>query len=375
MVTLKRFICHMSLGLSLGSSLLATRGLAEDEVPFTATPPISSEGAPAGDRAEQTESAPAARSPFAPTSYPSAEGGAPATSSPFVTAPVPEGAGQDSWCSNEPLLGWMAHSDYCFDKFISPQTNPLFFEDPRTLTEIRMHYVNQWIPDSNPVFQGGQAHFIAAQVRVALSERLSFIATKDGYLWLDSENPALGDNDGWADVAAGLKYNLIRDVEQQHLLSAGFTFELDVGSHKVFQGRGDGEFHLFLSNGMAFGDCNHWLSATGFRLPTDTQDRSQMWYWSNHWDRELVENLYGVIELNWFHWLQSGNALPVNFEGNDIATLGATNVAGNDIVTAGFGTRYKFGTMHEIGLAYEIPLTQRKDLLQSRLYLDLILRY
>ncbi len=81
------------------------------------------------------------------------------------------------------------------------------------------------------------------------------------------------------------------------------------------------------------------------------------------------------MELNWFHWMRSGEALPVNFEGGDLMNLGSTDVAGNDIVTAAFGGRKRFGRMSEIGLAYEVPLTDRKDLLQSRLYADLILRY
>ncbi|MCA9065758.1 MAG: hypothetical protein KDA96_21965, partial [Planctomycetaceae bacterium] len=37
-------------------------------------------------------------------------------------------------------------SDHCFDEFISPITNPIFFEDPRTLTEARLIYVNHSLP-------------------------------------------------------------------------------------------------------------------------------------------------------------------------------------------------------------------------------------
>ncbi len=115
------------------------------------------------------------------------------------------------------LFGLIAPSDTCFADFVSPITNPLFFEDPRTLSEVRTIFANHWIPDSNPVFNGGNAQYLAVQARVALTERLSFIATKDGYIWLDSNNEAvIPDNDGWADVAAGLKYNLVRDPQQGH---------------------------------------------------------------------------------------------------------------------------------------------------------------
>lgn len=285
-------------------------------------------------------------------------------------------SGCNTPCSEERLFCLFTHSDSCFSNFISPQTNPLFFEDPRTLTEVRAHFVNQWIPDSNVLFRGGDAQFMAAQIRAAITERLSLIATKDGYIWLDPENDALPATDGWADVALGLKYNVWRDPASQTLLSVGTTFELDTGTKRVFQGYGDGEFHVFASGGAEIMPRTHWVSGTGFRLPTDTSARSQMWYWSNHWDYQFIDALYGVVELNWFHWMKSGDRLPgVNFEGGDLFNLGSGDVAGNDIVTMGIGSRLKPSQNTELGVAYEFPLTERKDLLESRIYVDLILRY
>lgn len=280
-------------------------------------------------------------------------------------------------CGGDKLFGIFAPTDPCFTKFVSPITNPLFFEDPRTLTEIRTIFANHWVPSSNPVFLGGSAQYFAVQVRAALTERLSIIANKDGYIWINSNNEAaVPDNDGWADVAAGLKYNVVRDPENQFLLSSGFTYEIDSGSHQVFQGRGDGEFHLFASAGKGFlCDRAHYVTGSGFRLPTDTTARSQMWYWSNHVDYEVKNGWYGVLEANWFHWMNSGGALPVSFEGGDLFNLGSTDVAGNNIVTMGVGAKKRFGGKHELGVGYEFPLTDRKDILQSRLYLDLIVRF
>lgn len=273
---------------------------------------------------------------------------------------------------NGRLLGVIAPSDQDFYCFVSPQSNPLLFEDPRTLTEIRAHFVNQWIPDSNPVFAGGTAQYLAVQARIALTKRLSIIANKDGYLWL---NPGTGAGaQGSADISAGLKYNLIRNPETQTIVSAGFSHAFPTGAQRAFQGNGNGEWNLFLTGGREFFGCAHWVSGTGIRLPNnDVLSTSS--YWSNSIDVQLTRRLYGLFQLNWFHWYESGTALPVGFEGNDLFNLGSTNVAGNDIVTSSFGGRYKFGRYHEAGIAYEFPLTQRQDLLQSRLYLDLILRY
>lgn len=274
------------------------------------------------------------------------------------------------------LLGFIAPSDRAFADFISPISNPLFFEDPRTLSEIRPIFAQHYIPESNPVLLGGDAQYFAVQARVALTERLSFIANKDGFIWLNSNNEAvIPDDEAWADVAAGLKYNVIRDPSLPLIASIGGTFEIPCGSSGVLQGSGDGEFHLFGTAGVGLTDRSHWLSATGFRLPTDTQARSQMWYWSNHLDYEFIDTWYGLVELNWFHWMQSGDRLPVNFEGGDLFNLGSTGVAGNDIVTLALGGKKRFGEMHELGAGYEVPLTARKDVLESRIYVDLILRY
>ena len=48
---------------------------------------------------------------------------------------------------------------------------------------------------------------------------------------------------------------------------------------------------------------------------------------------------------------------------------------GDDIVTGGYGVKYKPNDCLEIGLAYEIPYTERRDIIQDRLTLDLIVRY
>ena len=48
----------------------------------------------------------------------------------------------------------MFMSDHEFDDFISPVSNPIWFEDPRSLTELRMLFINQMIPESS-VLGGG----------------------------------------------------------------------------------------------------------------------------------------------------------------------------------------------------------------------------
>lgn len=122
----------------------------------------------------------------------------------------------------EPLLAFNFESDHDFDDFISPMTNPVFFEDPRMLTEARFIFANHQLPE---ILGGDSVQLYALQIRARLTENLSFIATKDGFFVSQS---AILD-DGWADLAAGLKLSLFTDPDRQFLLSTGFTFELPPG--------------------------------------------------------------------------------------------------------------------------------------------------
>ncbi|MFK8113650.1 MAG: hypothetical protein AB8B91_15720, partial [Rubripirellula sp.] len=76
--------------------------------------------------------------------------------------------------------GWIQKSDPCFDDFISPMINFVFFEDPRNLTEVRPIFVTHSVPDviGSGVPAGGSIQLFALQFRVALTARLSLIAVK-----------------------------------------------------------------------------------------------------------------------------------------------------------------------------------------------------
>lgn len=272
-------------------------------------------------------------------------------------------------CSQDvKLFGFIAQSDHCWDDFVSPMTNPVFFEDPRTLTEVRALFVNHKLPGR---LGGNSVQLYALQLRAALTDRLSIIATKDGFF--TSSNPLV--DDGWADVAAGLKYNLIKDHERRFLLSTGFTYEMPVGERKALQGNGDGLWDLFLTGGIDLGGGFHFVSASGFLLPSNRNQESSMWYLSNHIDQHIGKGFYWLGELNLFHWMGSGQNGVNGVEGLDVINLGSTGVAGNNIVTAAIGVKYKPTASQEIGVAWEVPLTHRRDILENRLTVDWRIRY
>jgi hypothetical protein len=268
-------------------------------------------------------------------------------------------------------------SDHAFDRFVGPITNPIFSKDPRSNTEIRALFINNWMPSNHPLFRGGNYQVAAVQARIALTERLSIIADKDGYGFIHpgGQSP-LANSDGWLNIAAGLKYVLIRDVENQFLLSAGFQYELNTGEGNVFQNHGDGVWTVFLTTGKEFNCDTHFVGTLGHSRATDPAENSSFLYANLHLDRRFGK-LYPLIEMNWFHYTGDGNrGLPAAIgELDGHINLGTNGVVGNDFVTVAAGCKYKFSRHAETGVAWEVPISNRKDIMDNRLTWEFILRY
>jgi len=118
-----------------------------------------------------------------------------------------------------------------FSRYVPPVTNPLFNETPFITTEARPIYIYHHIPDDF-LTGGGNANVVALQARVALTERLGFIATADGYSWLDFDN-TLPDDSGLNDITAGLKYAVISDPEAGSIATLGARYTIPVGTLKT----------------------------------------------------------------------------------------------------------------------------------------------
>ncbi len=273
-------------------------------------------------------------------------------------------------CGCGRLLGLFLLSDHCFDRFVSPLSNPFFFEDPRSLTEVRGIFIENSLPS---FLGGGDLQVWAAQARGRVSDRFSVIVPRMGYLQVNQAGG--GAPTGYLSTPIGGKYNFYRDVENQTLASAGITYFIP-GSAEAFSNFGDGDFHLFLTGGTEIFDYGHWLSATGFRLPANTNYGTQLWYWSNQWDYEVAQGWYGLCGVNWFHWMRSaGLDIGAPVTGLDLLNLPVSGVAGENVVTGLLGLKWKPNPHVEIGSGFEFPLTDRTDVLRNRLYFDAILRY
>jgi hypothetical protein len=273
-------------------------------------------------------------------------------------------------CNNPKRIVGILPSDHCFDRFISPLSNPFFFEDPRSLTEARGIFLDNSLPSS---IGNGDAQVWAAQFRGRLTDRVSIIAPRLGYVQFNQV--AAGAPTGFLSAPVGLKYNFIRDIDRQLLVSGGVTYFIP-GSAHAFANFGGGDFHFFLTAGKEIFDWGHWLSATGFRIPTDSNFGTQLWYWSNQWDYELPGHIYPLVGVNWFHWMQSAGAgVPIPITAIDLINLPVTGVAGANVVSSVVGAKWKPSGNIEVGSGFEFPLTSRTDILHNRAYADVIFRY
>lgn len=262
-------------------------------------------------------------------------------------------------------------SDHEFDDFISPVTNPVWFEDPRSLTQVRGLFINQQFPKGSALGRG-DVQVYGLQAWLALSDRLSIVAPKDGYVSLQPEGSP--HRDGWADIATGFKYVLVRDPCNQFLVSTGVIYEWTNGSSSVFQGNGNGVWNFFLSTAKGWGNT-HFMGTAGWHLPNDGSAESQSIFLSLHLDQKLTDKFYALVEMNGIQYVDNGKALPVSFEGGDIINLGATQVSGNTVVTTAVGGAYKFSESLIFSAAWEFPISNREDLLSDRVTATVTLRY
>jgi len=274
-------------------------------------------------------------------------------------------------------------SDHAFDGFISPLSNPFYFEDPRSLTEIRPLFLYQSTPIRNSVFHGGDIEFAGLQARLAVTDCLSLVMTKFGEVWIEPHN-AGGDflpHAGFSEIVIGPKYTFLRSEATGTLGAAGLNFDIPAGSRQVLQNTGSLSLEPYLSLGQSFGHTTYGtfqaLGTLGYNFSVDRQ-RSDNLFTSLHLDFDYgsLHKIYPLLELNWFHYTSNGRARDLNFEGGDLFNFGSRRISGHDEVTLAAGARFKLNESLQMGLAAEFPVTnRRRDLMDYRLMVDVIFRY
>lgn len=243
-----------------------------------------------------------------------------------------------------------------FDSFYTPVGNPLYFEAPTNDSRLSFLYLHHEFA-SDSTLNGGELDVYALQARIAITDRIGFIATKDGFSQLDAG--ALPEGDGWNDIAFGLKYVFWADEEKQALGTVGFRYMIANGHDDVLQGNVQ-ELSPFISFGKGYGDLNILANLT-WRAPLDDDDGNHVLQWSAHADYELVDGFAPMIEIHGLHYLSNGSRLPLPIGGLDYANLGSTDVEGDTVVWMGVGAGFKLTPNLEVGATYEFALTDPDD--------------
>jgi hypothetical protein len=267
-------------------------------------------------------------------------------------------------------------SDQCFKDFISPVTNPYYFEDPRALTELRPVFIFQDVPGHI----GGNIFDFSLQGRLAITDRFSIVINKLGYIDATSGN---GDFHGGAfsELWLGPKYTFLRSESTYTVGAVGLTFEIPVGGSNLAQNTGNLSLDPYLSLAQRiykFGDYGtlNGLGTVGYSFAADNE-RSSHFYTSLHLDFDVrnLHRIYPLIEMNYFHYTKNGDVAPFNFEGKDLVNFGSQFVAGNNDLSLAGGLRFKINDYWQVGVAGDFPIAGNKDLMNYRILFDMIFRY
>lgn len=277
--------------------------------------------------------------------------------------------------------------------FVAPVSAPYLFEDPFITTGLSGWYIYHDYPNDS-VFDGGHLNAVALQARLAITDRLAFIATKDGYVWNRPDRAIVPDDEAFVNIAAGFKYALVDMREQNFILTPALRVEAPVGGREVYSGHGDGVIIPSVSSAWGIGDF-HVIGSLGAQLPFDMGDQSTQLFYNLHLDYALLSHFVPLVEFNGYHWTRSGNGnIPIEttgstlrlsaaetalgtggFEGVDLLNLGSGSVSGNNIVTFAVGARIPIVKHLSFGAVYEFPITSREDIFDQRMTANLALEF
>jgi hypothetical protein len=141
-----------------------------------------------------------------------------------------------------------------FEGFEKPIVAPYLFEDPFVTTNAVPYFLWHDFPEQSG-FDGSSLYAAAIQLRVALTDRVAVIATKDGFVWNRNGQPLLEDSQGFMNLAAGVKVALWQDREAGRIVSGVLRVELPTGSSDQLQGYGEGVALPSLAGASGPGRC------------------------------------------------------------------------------------------------------------------------
>ena len=272
-------------------------------------------------------------------------------------------------------------SDHAFDNFASPTTNLFLFEDPRALTEVKPMYIYQTIPSSNNTLKGGNVNYLGGQARVAITERLSFVINKFGWISLNPTDQQAGFNSdlSFSELWLGPKWTFWRDEKNNLVAAAGLTFEIPSGPQRAFQNTGNLSLTPYVSAAHSFGRSSYGsfdvLSVLNWNISTNDA-RSNYLNLSAQIDYDILNwhRFYPMVNFNWFIYTKGGQS-SFNFDGVDLVNFGGQSIGGKSVVTLGPGLRYKWSERVQSGIGLDWAVVGNQFLQDFRMSIDTIIRY
>jgi hypothetical protein len=284
-----------------------------------------------------------------------------------------------------------------FTHYVAPVSSPTFNETPYITTEARPFYAHHAIPDD--FMGGGDVDVIAIQLRAAITQRLGFIATKDGWMDIDwDSNPKgrtvgapldLQSDSGFLNLAFGFKYAALAIAESNTLLTVGARYEAPTGGLKTrvnqapalgrvrLQGQGDGLMDLFVTGARTFGGLGAQASI-GTQLACDTDVDTSFLHWSIHLDYDVMQRFFPLVEFNGYtpiidgdRRFLDGSPAALGANGMDVLNLGSPNA--DTVVTFATGLRVKILDNVDFGGTFEVPVTRHQDITDWRTTTDFVI--
>lgn len=268
---------------------------------------------------------------------------------------------------------------------VNPISNPVFHESAFPQNSANLIYLYHRFPDKVNLQGGstvpidGEAHIYALQLELMLSESLSFVANKDGYVDLQADS-TLADEEGFANLAFGLKWAPY--LTETSAIALRGTVEVPTGNDKVFQGTGDGSFSPAIL-GTWNSDVLTLNGVGGVILPFDNNSESTISYMSLGTYAHVTDWLHPLVEVNWFHVLHAGDggtqvddeqggalvSSAVSFDDGGFFNFGAAGASNSrDFVSGAIGLWVDLHDNVALGLAYELPLTDKENSLMDDRY-------
>jgi hypothetical protein len=281
-----------------------------------------------------------------------------------------------------------------YDGFVPPMMHPYLFEDPFITTGVNAVGIWHEFPGDS-ILDGGHLWAAALQVRVAITDRVAFVATKDGWVDFEPGEQLLDNRSGFADLGFGVKVAAIDLPEVPFILTPALRFEITQGSQDVMQGNGDGQIIPSVSAAWGYGNL-HLLGDVGMDIALDPDANSTFLFYHAHVDYAVHRFFVPFLEIGGMTYvdggdgsteirLRGGSEVPLGVaqsvlnqdpeEGYDYANLGSSSMAGHTVVAGSVGVRVPITKHIILGAAYEYPLSPSRDVLRQRAQAQLTIEF